>query len=177
VARSPRELRIPGERSGSYRLAADLIARHGVAGRFRHDGEGNAGDHDAHTGAVLVFPGEGISVERADSFMAERHEEGTIGPVYRREPGGGLAVPTGRALVRFAEGESAAERGDELAATGYKLEGVPRYAPHAAWVRASDGGIAETLRNLDRLGRLPGVENVEPQMISSAEPRAARHTA
>lgn len=174
VARSPRELRVPGERSGYYRLAADLTARHGVgAGGFRQDGAGNPGDAHANAddpGAVLAFPGQGISVERSSS-LAEGHGEGTIGPVYRREPGGGVAVPTGRALVRFAEGEAAAERGDELAAAGYKLEGVPRYAPHAAWVRASGGGIAETLQNLDRLERLPGVENVEPQMISRAEPR------
>ncbi|HEX2273600.1 MAG TPA: hypothetical protein VHG90_06990 [Acidimicrobiales bacterium] len=86
-------------------------------------------------------------------------------PVYRRGEGGGVVVPTGRVLVRFADGDSADAHRDELAAAGYDLEEVLGYAPQAGWVRATSGSIADTLGHLDRLQGVPGVENVEVQMV------------
>lgn len=123
-------------------------------------------------GTAAATPGGGgISVEAAGSRAAEGVEDALLGPVYRRDPGGGLAVPTGRALVRFSEGVAADDQRDELAKAGYAVEEILRYAPHAAWVRASSGEIADALRDLSRLEELAQVENVEPQLLSEAAPR------
>jgi hypothetical protein len=141
----------PGGGQDALELSDDLVARH---------------DSDASDAAVASFPGERIAVEPVTAAAARREpERSSLGPVYRRT-GGGLAVPTGRAFVRFAEGEEAAGHRDELAAAGYELEEVPAYAPHAAWVRPAGGGVVEGLRNLDRLEGLGGVEAVEPELLS-----------
>jgi hypothetical protein len=96
---------------------------------------------------------------------------GAVGPVYRKA-GGGLAVPTGRALVRFADGDRADEHRDAIAAAGFDVEEPLSYAPHAAWVRASSGEITDTLSGLAQLEELPGVQNVEPQLLSEAARRS-----
>ncbi len=156
LASSPRELDLGGGQAGrSYRLAEDVIARHGAG---------------ASPAAILTLEGGHVSVEPALS-APKLPAEGVVGPVYRQVPGGGFVVPTGRALVRFAEGEAADEHRDALTGAGYELEEVIRYAPHAAWVRASSGEIADTLRNIPRLQRLANVANVEPQLLSDAARR------
>ncbi|HEY6425157.1 MAG TPA: hypothetical protein VIY28_18330 [Pseudonocardiaceae bacterium] len=94
-----------------------------------------------------------------------------IAPVYRRTPGGGWAVPTGRVLVRFAAGESADQHREDLADAGYVIDEVLRYAPHAAWVRARSGDLADALTRIARLAELARVENVEPQMVSEVSRR------
>lgn len=154
---APRRLPAGGEHGGcAYELAEDLVAIHraGVAGTA------------AATGA-----GDAISVEPAGSRAAESAEDAHPGPVYRRVPGGGLAVPTGRVLVRFSEGVAADEQRDELARAGYAVEEILGYAPHAAWVRAGSGQIADALRDLPRLEGLAQVEHVEPQLLSQAARR------
>lgn len=93
-----------------------------------------------------------------------------IGPVYRKASGE-IAVPTGRALVRFADADRAEHHRDEIAAAGFDLEQPLSYAPQAAWVRASSGEITDTLSGLAQLEELPGVENVEPQLITEAARR------
>jgi hypothetical protein len=98
---------------------------------------------------------------------AEAPADGSFGPVYRKA-GGGLAVPTGRALVRFADGDRADRHREEIAAAGFDLEQPLSYAPQAAWVRASSGEITDTLSGLSQLEQLPAVENVEPQLLSEA---------
>lgn len=154
---SPRTLRSSTERPGPrYELADDLIAIHG-AGRTE--------------GAVLTLSGGRISVEPVDAVSAEGLADAALGPVYRRTPGGLLAVPTGRVVVRFAEGDRADRHTEELAEAGYDLEEVLAYAPHAGWVRPSGGGIPDALRKLDRLEKVIGVENVEPQMLGEVVPR------
>jgi hypothetical protein len=88
-----------------------------------------------------------------------------VGPVYRRVPGGEVVIPTGRVFVRFPDGDDAWRHTGELAGAGYEVEEVPRHAPHTAWVRAAGGDIADALRRLDALTRLPGVRGAEPEMI------------
>ena len=63
------------------------------------------------------------------------------------------------------------ERRAEIEAAGYEMAQALDYAPHAAWVRARSGRIADALNGLRRLEAIPDVENVEPQMLT---PRAAR---
>ncbi len=141
LASAPGELRHSTERPDvAYTLADDIVAA--------HDGDGNERD---------------ISIAAVDDAPAG----GAVGPVYRKA-GGGLAVPTGRALVRFADTDRAEHHRDAIAAAGFDLEQPLSYAPQAAWVRASSGEITDTLSGLSQLERLAGVENVEPQLLSEA---------
>jgi hypothetical protein len=144
-----------GRGESAYQLAPDLVALHGV---------------EPGPDAVAAFEDEGVTVEEvervSEPLAAER-----LGPVYR-QPGGALVVPTGRAFVQFAQGERADRYADERRAAGFELEEVPSYAPHAAWVRPAGGGVVEGLQLLERLQRLPGVESVEPQLLSRAARRS-----
>jgi len=123
--------------------------------------------------AVLVLEGGRIAVFRAAAGMPRAGSGKALGPVYRLEPGGALAVPTGLVLVRFREGASARESSADIARAGYRIASVLEYAPHAAWVRTAKGGIEDSLRSLAALRALPGVECVEPQMLMARTLRAA----
>ena len=60
----------------------------------------------------------------------------------------------GLLFLRFAEGTrppSTARR----SGSGYEVSTIPGYAPHAAWVRANDGDIASSLRDIDALSSAP----------------------
>ena len=139
--------------NGDYTLADDLIATHSA----QRDADQTLLSHEG--GSIKIEPAE-ADVHGVDAAA--------IGPVYRAAQGGGVAVPTGRALVRFGDGDEARRHADELSAAGFDLEQPLPYAPQAAWVRASSGLIADTLRGLAGLERLPGVRHVEPQLIREA---------
>lgn len=151
VTASPRRLSF-GRPGHDYELVDDLVAIHGP------------GDADA---AVLAFEGDRVFVYRLDA-VGDLPERGEVGPVYRRAHGGGVAVPTGRVLVRYGDGDRAEDHSQNLARAGYVVETTVSHAPQAVWVRARDDGIAEALSGLRRLEGLPGVEGVEPQMLSEA---------
>jgi hypothetical protein len=152
----PRQLQAPPGAEGPFERVDDLYALHDVAG-----------DPEA-TQALLVLAQGRVVVVRGDIATARRK----AGPVYAT-PGGPLAVPTGRVFVRFRAGTPAAEKGDELEAAGYRIELVPGYAPHAAWVRAGDGTIASALMGLERLRGLTDVEHVETEMLMEKHSRGA----
>jgi hypothetical protein len=107
-------------------------------------------------GPIAVMPGspeqEGAAPEK-------------ISPVYSLQPTGTFAVPTGRVFIRFAEGISVPDRAEEIRKAGYKVAQRLEYAPNAAWLRAASGSIADALNKIDALSTVPGVENVEPQML------------
>jgi hypothetical protein len=146
LAAAPNELRHSTEQPDvTYALADDVVATHGA----------EAGGSDMSIASVDDAP-----------------DDGTAGPVYRTA-GGGLAIPTGRALVRFADSDRAEHHRDEIAAAGFDLEQPLSYAPQAAWVRASSGEITDTLSGLSQLEQLPGVEHVEPQLLTQAARRDA----
>ena len=158
LASVPRELPHSRQRPElRYRLADDLVAV-AVAGAEPAPGAGRAVE-----GGMTVRPVAALGAT-ADGAVA-------VGPVYRRGDGGGVAVPTGQALVRFPDGDTAEAHREELAAAGYEIAQVLGYAPQAAWVRATSGSIADALSNLDRLDAVPGIENVEVQMLSEASRR------
>jgi hypothetical protein len=52
-----------------------------------------------------------------------------------------------------------------VAAVEYRIESVPAYAPHAAWLIARDGEISTALAGLESLIALDGLASVEPQML------------
>jgi hypothetical protein len=107
-------------------------------------------------GTIAIFP--------QDSQPVSRSPDATLTPVYTLEPGNVMAVPTGLVLVRFQKGTIAADHHADLQEAGYAIESSPPYAPHTAWLRSS-GSIADALSGIPRLEAIPGVENVEPQMI------------
>lgn len=157
LASAPRRIRVEAEGAEtSYELADDLIATHGGG---------------PSSTALLVLEGGEVVVEPRGRRRPARLAKGRLGPVYRRVPGGGLAVPTGRAFVRFAVEDRAEGHRAELEASGYRLEDVPAYAPHAAWIRHRSGDIATALRTIGSVERIPGVAHVEPQFLAEATGR------
>lgn len=147
----PRQLAKSSERPGVvYELAEDLVATHGVLA----------------VEALVQFEDERIALCRPDVAARGPVDLADVGPVYRQRPGGPVAVPTGRVLVRFAEGESLERHRSDLASAGFEVEQPLAYAPHAAWLRPSTGHVSDALRQLARLDHLEGVENVEPQMLT-----------
>jgi hypothetical protein len=153
---SPRRLSLGrSDHAYEYELAEDLVAVHGSK---------------EERSAVVAFEGDHVSVHHLDGVGGVKGKQ-RLGPVYRRIPGGGIAVPTGRVLVRFGEGDRADNHRAALARAGYVIETVLGYAPQAAWVRARAGGISDALRGLARLEQLPNVEGAEPQILSEASTR------
>jgi hypothetical protein len=144
LAGAPATLRHSTEQPDvSYALAHDVVATH----------ESEAGGSDMSLAAVADAP-----------------NDEAVGPVYRRD-GGEIAIPTGRALVRFADADKAEAHRDAITAAGFDLEQPLSYAPQAAWVRASSGKITDTLSGLAQLEQIPGVKNVEPQLLTRAARR------
>lgn len=113
---------------------------------------------------IEVFQGDADERKHAGSL-------GEVGPVYALHPGGTPAVPTGRVFIRFREGVRAEERLQEIDQAGYEIAQRIAYAPHAAWLQARSGKIADALTGISALEKLADVENVEPQMLM---PRANR---
>ena len=127
---------------------------------IRHDGRDRNGgavavmDDDAHA-RFAVYEGEpGPDAPPTD-----------VGPVYSLGRDGPLAVPTGRVLVRMTAPVTPAERRAEFAKAGFEIERTLSYAPDAAWLRPSRGGVARGLLGLAALQQIAGVAHVEPQML------------
>lgn len=89
-------------------------------------------------------------------------------PVYTSQPGGRIAVPTGRVFVRLAPGLRFEDHADSFRRAGYEIVETVSYAPNAGWVRSAKSSIASALTELQRLAAFPVVENVEPQMLTEA---------
>jgi hypothetical protein len=97
-----------------------------------------------------------------------------FGPVYRAEPAGTLAVPTGRVFVRFEQGLGAPERARILRDSGYRVEDMPSWAPGSAWIVPAEGGVAEALHGISELCAHAGVIHVEPELLRPKTKRTSR---
>lgn len=115
-------------------------------------------------GRIAVCRGEPMPQPASSELVA-------LSPVYAIGPEGPPAVPTGFIFVRFKETIHAAKRRAALAQAGYTVRQILPYAPHAAWVEASSGGIARALTRIASLEALPDVVSVEPQMLSESSRR------
>ncbi|MEH2447826.1 MAG: hypothetical protein V7K18_19215 [Nostoc sp.] len=104
--------------------------------------------------AYAVFPGE-----------PNQSEQGTLSPIYTLQPNGSLAVPTGLVFIRFAEGVDVESQREVINRVGYEIAQSLDYAPHAAWLRAQSGKIADAIAGIPQLEAIPKVENIEPQML------------
>jgi hypothetical protein len=111
----------------------------------------------------------GEGEDRIEIFRGEAEQQknapGQVGPVYTLQPGGAPAVPTGRVFIRFKEGVPVERRLREIEQAGYEVAQRLEYAPHAAWLRARSGEIADALTRIPALEQIADVENVEPQML------------
>lgn len=76
-----------------------------------------------------------------------------------------MAVPTGRLLVRFAEGIKATDRAAALRKLGFTIDKTLSYAPTAAWVAPLSGNSTVALESIAALQKLPDVAHVEPQLV------------
>jgi hypothetical protein len=123
-------------------------------------------DEDEPEHPILVL--DDAALFRGDSSGSEGRKEG---PVYESLPGRTPAIPTGRVFVRFAEPLKASAHEKEIRRAGYRIVQTLPWAPQAVWVEADTGGVAESLRNLDRLERIKNVVHVEPQMLMPAATR------
>ncbi|MFY9269125.1 MAG: hypothetical protein WAO55_05170 [Candidatus Manganitrophaceae bacterium] len=152
----PREVRSRTQRPVTvYTRLPDHYAVHGLR-RDRSPAEN----------PVLAM-GEGE--DRIEIFRGEAEKQnnapGKIGPVYTLPPGGAPAVPTGRIFIRFKEKIPVEQRLQEIEQAGYEIVQRLEYAPHAAWLQARSGEIADALTDISALERIADVENVEPQMV------------
>jgi hypothetical protein len=105
-----------------YHLAPEFYARRSAAPLSPGDRLVQRLDED-----FAVFQGPASS-----SAMAK----GNVSPVYRAQPSGMFAIPTGRLWVRFAEGIDATQKREMVEKAGFRFEESPPWAAHAAWVRA-----------------------------------------
>jgi hypothetical protein len=140
-------------RSAHYRLAPDFHARPSSAAQ-------------AGSAKLVQKLDDNFSVFQGPSFPGDL-AKGNALPVYRAEPSGAFAIPTGRVWVRFKEGIDAAAKHAAIAKAGFDLEESPAWAKHAAWLRARSGNIADALSAARRLVSLGDVEHVEPQMLTA----------
>ncbi|TKB76289.1 MAG: hypothetical protein E8D45_06375 [Nitrospira sp.] len=100
-----------------------------------------------------------------------------VTPLYAADPHGPAAVPTGQVFIRFKPEINAESRRRMVADQGYAMVQIPSYAPHTAWVQASNGDIATSLINAERLMQLPDVEHVAPQLLTPRRSRSATENA
>jgi hypothetical protein len=125
-------------------------------------------------GAIAILKGEPDPTNTATDAANVAATRSTLGPVYAQQPGGAtgsMAVPTGRILIRFADGVNAVDHEAEIRNAGYEVDQPLDYAPNAAWLRVRSGNIADALNGIDALRKLAGVENVEPQLLMQASYR------
>jgi len=147
-------------------MAPGAVVYHRQPGRYVLHG----GARDAAAGGAIALWEDGeVAVFSGEPAAADGDR---VSPAYAQAPGGTLAAPTGRVFIRFAAGVSAAEHRADIERAGYEIVEAISYAPEAAWLRASSGGIAAALHGLARLAALAGVENVEPQILLPRTPRA-----
>ena len=86
-------------------------------------------------------------------------------PVYGSGEEGPVAVPTGRVFIRLQEGLRPNDKLADFAAAGFEIERTVSYAPHAVWLRPTEGGVARALNGIAQLEAIPDVAHVEPQML------------
>ncbi len=122
-------------------------------------------DDKPRPGATSELKSEKIAIypigRLADFPMSARRT-----PVYTLQPGGKIAVPTGRVFVRLAPKERLRDHAESFRKAGYDIVETVSYAPNAGWLRAANSSMAAALSGLHRLAELPAVENVEPQMLA-----------
>jgi len=116
---------------------------------------------------------ENVAVRMADDEVSilrgtpapELASDVEILPVYAAAGDSTPAVATGRIFLRLDEDTAIEGSRHAIEVLGFRIDDIPAYAPHCAWLVAGSGHIDEALTKLDRLRALPRAANVEPQML------------
>jgi hypothetical protein len=108
------------------------------------------------TGAIALFQG-------SPPLEASRRNGASPLPVYGTSDI--AVVPTGEIFIRFRKGINAGDRSAELETAGYSITKVLDFAPEGAWIHATSGSAADSLKRLAQLEGLVGIENIEPQLL------------
>ena len=163
----------PAERaflmSSNYPAELEVRSSEGLAARYRLAPEfyaDSSGERTPAANRLVAQLDENIAVLEGATPPGEAAQKRAL-PVYRAQPSGAFAVPTGRVWVRFADGVKAAEKNDAFKNLGFEIEESPAWAPQAVWLRSSSGRIADALAALPELKGLTEVVQVEPQMLTA----------
>ena len=152
----PEQISVGGDAYGGLRTAVSYTRKPGYYAI--HYNQPNTVASGAvlqlNDGAIAVFPGE-----------PNQSEQGKLSPVYTLQPNGSVAVPTGLVFIRFAEGVDVKSQREVINRAGYEIAQSLDYAPHAAWLRAQSGNIADAIARIPQLKAIPKVENIEAQML------------
>lgn len=82
-----------------------------------------------------------------------------------------MAIPTGLIFVRLVNGISFDNLTNHFHRAGYDIAKTLAYAPNAGWLRQTSDSISKSLTGLNKLAKISGVENVEPQMLMRSTKR------
>ncbi len=156
LGKFPREIPVPSNQT-IYTLKPGFYAVHGL-------------ESPPKVGAVQLLNEGTIAIYEGEPGEAAAAPD-RLSPAYALANGGSLAVPTGLIFLRLAEEIPIAERREAVEAAGYRVVETLSYAPNAAWLRAQSGKIADALKGTKELEKIPGVENVEPQMLMASARR------
>lgn len=117
-------------------------------------------------------PGDQITVFEGDpDSLKPALGEQELRPVYRMPPSGPLLVLTGLIFARFEEGVAVEDKRRQIAGAGFEIVSIPPYATHSAWLTAAGGQVSRAVAGITALEALPGIVNVEPQLLG---PRVQR---
>jgi len=119
------------------------------------------------SGHALIVLDDGTEVYKGDPSEAGVMGNAILAPIYRLQPSGALAVPTGLVFVRFKDQVPVESHREEIEQDGFEIAQTLDYAPNAAWLRPLSGDIGQALNSIAQLEQLPDVESVEPQMLTA----------
>jgi hypothetical protein len=114
---------------------------------------------------IVEFGPERIAIYPMDRFRDVGGGSETT-PVYSLIKNGTVAVPTGKVFVRLAQNLKFEDSAESFRRAGYEIDQTLSYAPNAGWLRPTSASVASSLAGLSKLSAMPGVDNVEPQMLS-----------
>jgi len=86
-------------------------------------------------------------------------------PVYSTASNATPAVATTRIFLRLEDDTSIDSVRSSIEALDLRVDEIPAYAPHSAWLEPKSGCVDDALSKLDILRALPRVANVEPQLL------------
>ena len=161
--------------SSNYPAQLEVRSHEGAVARYELAPEfyASAGKPLSATDRLVAQLDENIAVFEGAAPEGDAAAD-KIFPVYRAQPSGAFAVPTGRICVRFPEGMKAEGQQEANEKLGFRIEESPAWAAQAAWVRPSSGKIADALAAVSRLKTLPDVELVEPQILTAVARKTER---
>lgn len=86
-------------------------------------------------------------------------------PVYSTASNATPAVATTRIFLRLENDTPIDSVRSDIEALDLRVDEIPAYAPHSAWLEPKSGRVDDALSKLDILRALPRVANVEPQLL------------